>query len=132
MTHATNKKVSDRSDDLRDSSRNASSNQATASLAALMLTLLITAAWDSSLSFADQSLPQQIAVAYKDGTITGIYETTFEIDHKTYSLAPDAVLLDRRGKELDARHLRVDIEVKYHLEKGSTDRIDRMILYLPY
>jgi hypothetical protein len=132
MTHATNKKVSDRSDDLRDSSRNASSNQATASLAALMLVLLITAAWDSSLSFADQSLPQQIAVAYKDGTITGIYETTFEIDRKTYSLAPDAVLLDRRGKELDARHLRVDIEVKYHLEKGSTDKIDRMILYLPY
>lgn len=132
MTHATNKKVGDRSDDLRDSSRNASSNQATASLAALMLTLLITAAWDSSLSFADQSLPQQIAVAYKDGTITGIYETTFEIDHKTYSLAPDTVLLDRHGDELDARHLRVDIEVKYHLEKGSTDRIDRMILYLPY
>ena len=132
MTYATNKKVSDRSKDLRDSPRNASSNQATASLPALLLILLITAVWGPSLSFADQSLPQQIAVAYKDGTITGIYETTFQIDHKTYSLAPDAVLLDRRGKELDARHLRVDIEVKYHLEKGSTDKIDRMILYLPY
>jgi hypothetical protein len=132
MTYATNKKVSDRSKDLRDSRRNASSHQATASLAAVMLTLLTTAAWGLSLSFADESLPQQMAVAYKDGTITGIYETTFQIDHKTYSLAPDAVLLDRRGKELDARHLRVDIEVKYHLEKGTTDRVDRMILYLPY
>jgi hypothetical protein len=132
MSHATNKKVGGRSDALRDSPRNVSNHQATASLAAVMLTLLITAAWGPGLSFADESLPQQTAVAYKDGTITGIYETTFQIDHKTYSLAPDAVLLDRHGDELDARHLRVDIEVKYHLEKGSTDRIDRMILYLPY
>ena len=132
MTYATNTKVSERSKDLHDSPRNTSSHQVTASLAAVMLTLLITAVWGLSLSFADESLPQQMAVAYKGGAITGIYETTFQIDHKTYSLAPDAVLLDRRGKELDARHLRVDIEVKYHLEKGTTDRIDRMILYLPY
>jgi hypothetical protein len=132
MTHATNKKVSGRSNDLRDSPRNASSTQATASLAALLLILLIAAVWGPSLSFADQSLPQQMAVAYKDGTITGIYDTTLQIDHKTYTLAPDAVLLDRHGDGLDARHLRVDIEVKYHLEKGTTDRIDRMILYLPY
>jgi hypothetical protein len=97
-----------------------------------MLTLLVTAAWGPSVSFADQPLPQQAVVAYKDGTITGVYEATIQIDHKTYTLAPDVVLLDRHGDELDGRHLRVDIEVKYHLEKGSTDRVDRMILYLPY
>jgi hypothetical protein len=117
---------------MRDAPRNASGDQATATLTALMLTLLITAASGPSLSFADQSLPQQMAVAYKDGTITGVYETTIEIDHKTYTLAQDVVLLGRRGEEFYPRDLRVDIEVKYHLEKGTTDRIDRMILYLPY
>ena len=132
MTHATNKKVNGRSDDLRGSRRKASGDRATTSLAALLLTLLITAAWGPSLSIADQSLPQQLAVAYKDGTITGVYETTVEIDRKTYTLAPDAVLLGRRGEVLEVRNLRVDIEVKYHLEKGSTDRIDQIILYLPY
>lgn len=70
-------------------------------------------------------------VGFQNGTITGIYETTLQIDHKTYSLTPDAVLLDRHGDELAARYLQVDIEVRYHLEKGSKDRIDRMILLLP-
>jgi len=80
---------------------------------------------------ADQQLPM-VSVGYQSGTITGVYEETFQIDHRTYSLTPDAVLLDRHGHELHSRHLRVDIEVKYHLQKDSKDKIDRMILYLPY
>lgn len=79
---------------------------------------------------ADQQSPM-MAVGYQSGTITGIYETTFQIDHRTYSLTPDAVLLDRHGDELMPNHLRVDIEVKYHLQKDSKDKIDRMILLLP-
>ncbi len=75
--------------------------------------------------------PPMMTVGYQSGTITGIYETTFQIDHRTYSLTSDAVLLDRHGDELNASYLRVDIEVKYHLEKGSKDKIDRMILLLP-
>jgi hypothetical protein len=72
-----------------------------------------------------------VNVGFQNGTITGIYETTLQIDHKTYSFTPDVVLLDRHGDELSARYLRVDIEVRYHLEKGSKDKIDRMILLLP-
>ena len=81
-------------------------------------------------SLADQSLPT-VTVGYQGGTITGIYETTLQIDNKMYSLTPDAVLLDRHGDELKANALRVDIEVKFHLQKGSNDHIDRMILFLP-
>lgn len=79
---------------------------------------------------ADEQLPM-MTVGYQAGTITGIYETTFQIDHRTYSLTPDAVLLDRHGDELNVRYLRVDIEVKYHLQKDSKEKIDRMILLLP-
>lgn len=82
------------------------------------------------VAFADQS--PVVASGYQSGTITGIYETTFQIDHRTYSLTPDAVLLDRHGDELRVSHLRVDIEVRYHLQKDSKDKIDRMILYLPH
>jgi hypothetical protein len=81
---------------------------------------------------ADQEQPlPMMTVGYQSGMITGIYETTLQIDHKTYSLTPEAVLLDRHGDELNARHLRVDLEVKYHLQKDSKDKIDRMILILP-
>jgi hypothetical protein len=79
---------------------------------------------------ADQQ-PPVMTVGYQSGTITAIYETNFQIDHRTYSLTPDAVLLDRHGDELDASYLRMDIEVKYHLQKDSKDKIDRMILILP-
>lgn len=82
------------------------------------------------LTRADQQLPM-MTVGYQSGTITAIYETNFQIDHRTYSLTPDVVLLDRHGDELNAGHLRTDIEVKYHLQKDSKDKIDRMILILP-
>jgi hypothetical protein len=75
--------------------------------------------------------PPMMTVGYQSGIITGIYETTFQIDRRTYSLTPDAVLLDRHGDELNIRYLRVDTEVKYHLQKDSKDKIDRMILLLP-
>jgi hypothetical protein len=84
----------------------------------------------AGVSVADESLPAA-SVAYRDGKITALYETTFQIDHKTYSFAPEAVILDRHGDPLEPSDLRMDIEVKYHLLKGSTDKIDKIILFLP-
>jgi hypothetical protein len=94
----------------------------------LAIGLLVTD-W-AGVSVADESLPTASAT-YRDGKITGIYETTFQIDHKTYSFAPEVVILDRHGDPLEARDLRVDIDVKYHLLKGTTDKIDKIILFLP-
>jgi hypothetical protein len=77
----------------------------------------------------DQPLPS-MTIGYQNGTITAIYEKTFQIDGRTYSLTPDAVILDDSGKQLDAGMLAVTLEVKYHVKKGETDKIDRMILFL--
>jgi len=101
-------------------------------IAAFVLAVVVgMMSWfQSSPIHADQPVAA-MTIGYQNGTITGIYETTLQIDHRTYSLTPDVVLVDRHGDELKARFLRVDIEVKYHLEKGSKDRIDRMIVFLP-
>lgn len=77
----------------------------------------------------DQPLPS-MTIGYQNGTITAIYEKTFQIDGRTYSLTPDAVILDDSGNKLDAGMLAVTLEVKYHVKKGETDKIDRMILFL--
>lgn len=79
---------------------------------------------------ADQQLPM-MTVDYQSGTITAIYETTFQIDGQTYSLTPDAVILDDYGKQLDAGALMAHLEVKYHVKKDRNDKIDRMIVFLP-
>jgi hypothetical protein len=78
----------------------------------------------------DQPLPS-MTIGYQNGRITSINQTSFQIDGRTYSLTPDAVILDDNGKQLDAGMLAVTLEVKYHVvKKGETDKIDRMILFL--
>lgn len=80
---------------------------------------------------ADESvLPAGIA-GYPSGRVTSIYERTFQIDGRTVSLVPEAVLVDRHGDPLPPTALRVDIDVKYHIQKGTTDKIDWMLLILP-
>jgi hypothetical protein len=83
-----------------------------------------------SLSHADEPLPAA-AASYPTGKITSIHETAFQIDGRTVSLAPEAVLVDRHGDPLQPAALRVDIDVKYHIQKGTTDKIDWMLLILP-
>lgn len=79
---------------------------------------------------ADEPLPPA-AAGYPIGKVTSIYERSFQIDGRTVSLVSEAVLVDRHGDPLKPADLRVDIDVKYHIQKGTTDRIDWMLLLLP-
>lgn len=81
-------------------------------------------------SHADEPLPAAVA-SYPTGKITSIHETTFQIDGRTVSFSPEAVLVDRHGDPLLPAALRVDIDVRYHIQKGTIDKIDWMLLILP-
>lgn len=83
-----------------------------------------------SVQADESSFPAGMA-SYPSGKITSIYERTFQIDGRTVSLAQEAVLVDQRGYPLQTTALRVDIDVKYHIQKGTTDKIDWMLLVLP-
>ena len=78
----------------------------------------------------DQPLPS-MTIGYQNGTITAIYQTSFQIDGRTYSLTPDAVILDDSGNQLDAGMLAVTLEVKFHVKKEQSDKVDKMIVTLP-
>ena len=82
------------------------------------------------MAFAEQSLPNMV-VGYQSGKITAVYQTTFQIDGRTYSLTPDAVILDDNGNPLDAGYIGIEIEAKFHVKKDQNDKIDQMILILP-
>lgn len=96
----------------------------------LVAAAVLVAIATSSLSHADEPLPAA-AASYPTGKITSIHETAFQIDGRTVSLASEAVLVDRHGDPLQPAALRVDIDVKYHIQKGTTDKIDWMLLILP-
>jgi hypothetical protein len=130
MEYTMNRNVEGRTKCLRYVQAKVSDCQPQTLIAAFVLVLTLIAVLGPSLSFADQPLPATV-VPYKDGKITGVYETTIQIDHKTFGFAPEAVILDRHGDPLYERDIRVDLEVKYHLLKGTTDKIDGIILFLP-
>ena len=79
---------------------------------------------------ADQLLPAT-TVGFQSGKITAVYEKTFQINGRTYSLTSDAVILDDSGNQADVGMLEVTLEVQYHLKKEQNDKIDRMIVFLP-
>ncbi len=79
---------------------------------------------------ADQPLPT-IAVGYQNGKITAVYQTSFQIDGRTYSLTPDAQILDDDGNQLDASYIVKEIEAKFRVKKDQNDKIEKMILILP-
>ena len=99
----------------------------------MLLAVTVLSVGSVGVTLADgQPLPS-MTVGYQNGTITAIYENTFQVDGRTYSLTPEAVILDDSGNRLDAGMLAVTLEVKYHVKKGQTDNIDsidRMILFL--
>ncbi len=78
----------------------------------------------------DQPLPS-MTISYQNGTITAIYENTLDIDGRTYGLTPDVVMLDEHGDMLDPARLMVSAEVKFHVKKEQSNKIDKMIVTLP-
>ena len=78
----------------------------------------------------DQPLPSMM-IAYQNGTITAIYEKTLDIDGRTYGLMPDVVMLDEHGEMFDPARLMVSAEVKFHVKKEQSNKIDKMIVTLP-
>ncbi|MBI3356135.1 MAG: hypothetical protein HY038_05090 [Nitrospirae bacterium] len=92
--------------------------------------MMVSLAPGSARADQGQQLPI-MTVGYQSGTITAIYETTFLIDGRTFSLTPDAIVQDDTGKEVGTGALVVTAEVKYHLKKDQNDKIDRMVVYLP-
>ena len=78
----------------------------------------------------DQPLPS-MTISYQNGTITAIYENTLDIDGRTYGLTPDVVMLDEHGDMLDPARLLVSAEVKFHVKKEQSNKIDKMIVTLP-
>lgn len=92
--------------------------------------MVLTGAAAPHLSHAGELLPAGMA-SYPAGKITSVYETTLQINGRTYGLTSEVVLVDQRGHPLEKVAIRVDLEVKYHLQKGTTEQIDWLLLVLP-
>lgn len=81
----------------------------------------------------DQPLPS-MTIGYQTGEITSIYERSLAIDGRNYGVMPDVLILNERGRMMIPSDLVVSAEVKFHLKKDPSDKmdkIDKMIVRLP-
>jgi hypothetical protein len=115
---------------MKPSYRGRNSSQYWQKLLILSWLIVLAGTGAPQISRADEPLPAAMA-SYPTGTISAIYETTFQINGRTVSLVPEAVLVDRHGDPLPPTAIRVDIDVRYRIQKGTTDKIDWMLLILP-
>ncbi|MDH4079975.1 MAG: DUF2945 domain-containing protein [Nitrospira sp.] len=97
-----------------------------------LLFFVLLAVWSTlpQTSRAEEPFPAAMA-SYPTGTITAIHETTFEINGRTVSLVPEAVIVDRHGDPVVLTVIRVNTDVRYRIQKGTTDKIDWMLVILP-
>ena len=100
----------------------------------MLLAVTVLSVGSVGVTLADDQPSPVMMVGYQNGTITAIDERTFDIDGRTYGLAPDAVMLDDHGKMMDPSRLVVTAEVKFHVKKEQYDnipKIDKIIVTRP-
>ncbi len=100
--------------------------QAEIATAALILAVIMGA---TNTAAADRQV--QHSIAFQSGEITAINESTIQIDGRVFGLADGVILQDEKGREIEPSSLVVTAEVKYHVKKEQSNKIDFMIVYLP-
>jgi hypothetical protein len=97
----------------------------------ILLAVTVLSVMSVGVTMADDQPLPSMKISYQNGTITAIYENTLDIDGRTYGLTPDVVMLDEHGDMLDPARLMVSAEVKFHVKKEQSNKIDKMIVTLP-
>jgi hypothetical protein len=97
----------------------------------MLLAVIALSVMNVGVTLADDQPLPSMTIGYQNGAITAIYEKTLDIDGQNYGLVPDVVMLDEHGRVLDPARLRVTAEVKFHVTKEDSNKIDKMIVTLP-
>ena len=97
----------------------------------MVLAVTVTSVVTVGITLADEQALPSMTVGLQQGAITAIYEKTLDIDGRTYGLTPDVVMLDEQGEVLEPGRLMVTAEVKFHVKKEQSNKIDKMIVTLP-
>lgn len=97
----------------------------------MVLAVTVTSVVTVGISLADEQALPSMTIGLQQGAITAIYEKTLEINGRAYGLMPDVVMLDDHGRILDPSRLVATAEVKFHVKKEQSDKIDKLIVTLP-
>ncbi|MDO8357504.1 MAG: hypothetical protein Q7U76_14040 [Nitrospirota bacterium] len=97
----------------------------------MVLVVTVTSVVSVGITLADEQALPSMTIGLQQGAITAIHEKTLDIDGRTYGLTPDVVMLDEQGEALEPGRLMVTAEVKFHVKKEQSNKIDKLIVTLP-
>lgn len=84
-----------------------------------------------SVAHALDPMPAHIASGLQSGVVTSIERNFLFINGKQYTVDPEVEIRDQEDNVLQPEIIKRDHQVKFHLKKGDSNKIDFLIVYMP-
>ncbi len=76
-------------------------------------------------------MPAHVASAMQSGVVTSIEQRSLFISGKMYTVDPELQIRDQEDNVLQPEVVKIGHEVKFHLKKGESNKIDFLVVYMP-
>ena len=76
-------------------------------------------------------IPAHILNGLQAGVVTSVEQQSINISGKMYTVDHEIQIRDQEDNVLQPEVIKRDHEVKFHLKKGESNKIDFMIVYMP-
>ena len=77
------------------------------------------------------SIPLSVMSSLQPGTITAVHHETVSINGKEYGFDAEVQARDQDDNHLEVAAIRPNLEVKFHVKKNESNKIDLIIVYMP-
>lgn len=72
-----------------------------------------------------------VMTSLQSGTITAVHHETVSINGKEYGFDAEVQARDQEDNHLELSAIRPNLEVKFHVKKNESNKIDLIIVYMP-
>ncbi len=76
-------------------------------------------------------IPLSVMTSLQSGSITAVHHETVSINGKEYGFDQDVQARDQEDNHLELSAIRPNLDVKFHVKKNESSKIDLIIVYMP-
>lgn len=76
-------------------------------------------------------IPLSVMSSLQPGMITAVHHETVSINGKEYGFDAEVQARDQDDNHLEVAAIRPNLEVKFHVKKNESNKIDLIIVYMP-
>ncbi len=76
-------------------------------------------------------IPLSVMTSLQSGSITAVHHETVSINGKEYGFDQEVQARDQEDNHLELSAIRPNLDVKFHVKKNESNKIDLIIVYMP-